>query len=316
MSQLIPVPGSKSKSSRILKGTTVYMPPEVLFPQDKTPNKATDVYSFGVLLWEIFSGCLAYHDFNGNQAELKETIRHGHRPDINAIKSQLLKTLISNCWRQNPNNRPTIEQCLYALKDIFIEQIIPVPIGQVFWRDVMCREFSNVSSETLLLKFFSFVDVLKCTYTKEDFKYMMYLLSGKSTTATIVQFGKFLGTFGPITNEKNDFNIIQRIINIRRRGFYHPNMNSPSDAALILSNRESGHYLLRPSSSSNAFTLSRNENNTIINVRIEWDCNKGTCKTAKLGELPLEIYEYVERLSEVLTLTTPIEFDDQHFIYE
>jgi serine/threonine protein kinase len=42
-----------------LQGTMSHMAPEVLL--NGHISKAADVYSFGITLWELFTGCHAYH---------------------------------------------------------------------------------------------------------------------------------------------------------------------------------------------------------------------------------------------------------------
>lgn len=48
-----------SRICAVLQGTLSHMSPEALLRGHI--SKAADVYSFGVTLWELFTGCHAYH---------------------------------------------------------------------------------------------------------------------------------------------------------------------------------------------------------------------------------------------------------------
>lgn len=97
-------------------GTAIYMAPEVIV-SDRYDTKV-DVYSFGIIMYEIITGTKAYSDIlskgNVTAFQLKTMILNGHRPVFDVPIKDDLKKLIEKCWSQNPNDRPTFAD-LYKL---------------------------------------------------------------------------------------------------------------------------------------------------------------------------------------------------------
>ena len=96
-----------------LAGTPAYIAPEV-FHSAVYDSKA-DIYSLGILLWEMWYGQQAF-------AELKVTtieaffkwVRKGYRPtDVKGCKKppSRWKAMMENCWHGNPEERPNADWC-------------------------------------------------------------------------------------------------------------------------------------------------------------------------------------------------------------
>ncbi|RIA89731.1 kinase-like domain-containing protein [Glomus cerebriforme] len=82
-----------------------YIAPEVL--NQKPYTKAADVYSFGIILWELTSCRMPFS--NERQDSLCLDIINGRRPDIVEGTPPALATLIQDCWKVKPEERPTME---------------------------------------------------------------------------------------------------------------------------------------------------------------------------------------------------------------
>lgn len=78
--------------------------PELLF--DSICSSKSDVWSFGVTLWEIFTyGKVPYEEFDSTT--IREIIRHHYNlPRPEDCPSQLYK-LMAKCWLTNPDDRPS-----------------------------------------------------------------------------------------------------------------------------------------------------------------------------------------------------------------
>ncbi|PKC62377.1 hypothetical protein RhiirA1_465214 [Rhizophagus irregularis] len=87
-------------------GVLPYMAPEILRGQDYT--KAADIYSFGIIMYEIISGLPPYHDLSHDR-NLALEICQGLRPRFNIKVPQLIVHLIKKCLDSNPLNRPIAE---------------------------------------------------------------------------------------------------------------------------------------------------------------------------------------------------------------
>ncbi|CAB5187999.1 unnamed protein product [Rhizophagus irregularis] len=88
-----------------LYGVLPYVAPEVLRGQKYT--RAADVYAFGFIIYEVFTGYPPYHDVP-HDLKLAKKICSGHRPPITSsdIPPRIMK-LISSCWDSRPEERPS-----------------------------------------------------------------------------------------------------------------------------------------------------------------------------------------------------------------
>lgn len=70
----------------------------------------SDVWSFGVLLWEIFSlGQLPYEDIN-TTSQLIRQLHSGFRMARPEFANNAISRIMLNCWRTEPSERPTFHQ--------------------------------------------------------------------------------------------------------------------------------------------------------------------------------------------------------------
>ncbi|UZO11059.1 uncharacterized protein OCT59_002633 [Rhizophagus irregularis] len=83
-----------------------YIDPQKLIDKNFSLNERSDVYSIGVLLWEISSGKRPFCDVSYD-CNLAKKISQGRREEI-----------VSECWNNKQNNRPTIKQVVEKLKEI------------------------------------------------------------------------------------------------------------------------------------------------------------------------------------------------------
>ncbi|XP_051565829.1 receptor-interacting serine/threonine-protein kinase 3-like isoform X2 [Myxocyprinus asiaticus] len=118
---------SLSKSVRgkdeVEGGTLSYMPPEALQSVNYKPNKASDIYSYGVLLWSIITGKEPYPNAPSHLVRFR--IPEGDRPDLTSIdcsKAEGLDDIVklmSACWTQEPNQRPSFRDCVRVTEKLF-----------------------------------------------------------------------------------------------------------------------------------------------------------------------------------------------------
>jgi serine/threonine protein kinase len=88
-------------------GVTPYIAPEILRGQSYT--KAADIYSFGIIMYEVISGLPPYHNISHDN-NLAIKICKGLRPRFNIKVPQLIVRLIKECLDANPLNRPKAEK--------------------------------------------------------------------------------------------------------------------------------------------------------------------------------------------------------------
>ncbi|GBB97802.1 hypothetical protein RclHR1_03070018 [Rhizophagus clarus] len=86
-------------------------------------NKKSDVYSIGVLLWEVSSGQPPFHG-TPYDVGLAISILQGLREIPIPETSENYIKIYTDCWNIEPDNRPTINQVIDELKAIIIKENI------------------------------------------------------------------------------------------------------------------------------------------------------------------------------------------------
>ncbi|VDP05444.1 unnamed protein product [Heligmosomoides polygyrus] len=76
----------------------------------------SDVWSFGILLYEIFTlGGLPYPTISNE--DLLPKLLDGYRNSKPGYCHDEIYDLMTRCWDKDPNERPNFTQCIHQLKD-------------------------------------------------------------------------------------------------------------------------------------------------------------------------------------------------------
>jgi serine/threonine protein kinase len=103
-------------------GTLPWMAPELF---DRKPNSsATDVYSLGIVLWEILTRKIPF-------AEVMPTVivgmaLSGKREELPEKCPEVFRLMITACWDANPKKRPTAEQVGNQF-DVVLKSVESIP---------------------------------------------------------------------------------------------------------------------------------------------------------------------------------------------
>ena len=111
----IAMTGSKSMTHGV--GTACWLSPEVI--RNAHFSKASDVYAFGIILWEVHTRQEIYDGLSAAQI-IAKVAHEGLRPSI--PRDCLWSKLMTQCWKQDPAQRPSFEVILNSLSKLHHKQ--------------------------------------------------------------------------------------------------------------------------------------------------------------------------------------------------
>jgi serine/threonine protein kinase len=267
------------------KGSPLYMAPEVL--QKKALNNKVDVYSFGLILWEVLSGKRAFQEHlkHNDLAIFTSAIcEKMERPAIPPEKGSkeegwnnvYVTNLIKRCWSDKPKDRPDFQEIYDELNVLITEGYIKDDWGRTFWlinfpdqdsvpweefiKILMCKKTVPLDDGTTFNKGLSM--------SKKDpdnskkalcLKLLLAQISGQKNSTfsrvTCENFGKVLAWFGPgIDNDPKaqHKNFLERVAYIARQPWFFGSIDKPD---LLLHDGNKPVYMIRLSNEPGYFTI-------------------------------------------------------------
>ncbi|CAG8557315.1 7169_t:CDS:2 [Diversispora eburnea] len=110
-----------SNSNSILGGMMAYTDPRYLRNTNYKRNKTSDIYSLGVLFWELSSGKPPFKEIQN--LDILRRVKSGDRETpINGTPVDYIK-IYSNAWSDAPEQRPNVEKVLDDLENIQLENV-------------------------------------------------------------------------------------------------------------------------------------------------------------------------------------------------
>eukprot|EP01023_Acetabularia_acetabulum_P024798 TRINITY_DN2386_c0_g2_i1.p1 TRINITY_DN2386_c0_g2~~TRINITY_DN2386_c0_g2_i1.p1 ORF type:complete len:684 (-),score=141.71 TRINITY_DN2386_c0_g2_i1:687-2738(-) len=114
------------------RGTLPWIAPEIIHTPDAV-NEKVDVYSFGIVLWELWTGLEPYAGLNYHTLYHKLSSNRSTRPAFpgedewegDNIEEPVsgYKQLIQDCWATNPSERLTFKEIIIKLEELLLQNI-------------------------------------------------------------------------------------------------------------------------------------------------------------------------------------------------
>ncbi|KAF0535458.1 kinase-like protein [Gigaspora margarita] len=126
---------SKITSASSCLGRPAYIEPKCCIDSNYKRNEKSDIYSLGVLFWELTSGIQPFHDLS-NIVIYAKIVANAREKEIPKTPINYVN-LYKKCWDTEPYNRPTLEEILEELETLteessvkFIKNKIKANTGQ------------------------------------------------------------------------------------------------------------------------------------------------------------------------------------------
>ncbi|KAG8652547.1 serine/threonine/tyrosine-protein kinase HT1 [Manihot esculenta] len=104
---------SQCGSAKGFTGTYRWMAPEMI--KEKHHTKKVDVYSFGIVLWELLTAMTPFDNMTPEQAAFAVCQKNA-RPPLPAGCPLAFSHLINRCWSSNPDKRPHFDEIVGILE--------------------------------------------------------------------------------------------------------------------------------------------------------------------------------------------------------
>lgn len=114
-------------SSKSVAGTPEWMAPEFL--RGEPSNEKSDVFSFGVILWELVTMKQPWAELGPAQV-VGAVAFQNRKLTIPQTTSPMLASLIESCWADDPNERPSFASIVETLKKLLKSPLQLMQMGK------------------------------------------------------------------------------------------------------------------------------------------------------------------------------------------
>src|SRR5581483_4416971 len=111
--------------------TYAYLDPKCFIDNDSKRDEKSDIFSLGIILWEISSRKYPCGEFK-DTFDIRIYRLNGGRHDVVPGTPEEYKNSYTECWDNDSKKRPNSEQCYHRLKNIMgsLDQLPKCDINQ------------------------------------------------------------------------------------------------------------------------------------------------------------------------------------------
>jgi serine/threonine protein kinase len=259
-------------------GNLLHKAPELL--RDDPFDEHADVYSFGILAWEVLNGgdwdsCVTEAERNAAgsnlsvlEASFKRAVLAGRRPHRLASIPAPVYDLLGECWHTDSARRPLFPQLLPRIADAKLEATLGLDArGVAFWRAAFGSD-DLVQWPTFASRLYAAlrIDLSASTNAAAELAYIdehvRALVDPEDTQqARAENFGRLLRAFGPMpkctpSNPSTGRRWLDDMCRVIEQPWFYGNL-SAEDAIRALRGQAIGTFLVRFSSDETIpFTVS------------------------------------------------------------
>eukprot|EP00051_Salpingoeca_urceolata_P013736 m.173878 g.173878 ORF g.173878 m.173878 type:complete len:2021 (-) comp17880_c1_seq2:53-6115(-) len=137
---LLPPPGA-NRHARATPRRAGYLAPELIRAsgQDALYQPASDVYAYGMVLYEVLTLTKPFEDKDSNVEAIFTAVLAGKKPSMDVLDAACVRScmqeLLLSCWNSDPCMRPTFADVLDRLgapEFVYLRHTLATPKGQSF----------------------------------------------------------------------------------------------------------------------------------------------------------------------------------------
>mmetsp|Transcript_28888 Transcript_28888/g.32092 ORF Transcript_28888/g.32092 Transcript_28888/m.32092 type:complete len:560 (+) Transcript_28888:25-1704(+) len=238
------------------KGNVLYMAPEVM--QMKQFNEKADIYSYGLIFWEILTAELWDPPSKYATADTyKKFICELHkRPEILDDIPEQLVPLLNKCWHKDAERRPEFTRVVADLNAFLVDSSLDNPYARRFWKKYFMNTDTAEYDEKIEWSYFSRLLRSKLGVTRETLQGLRAIMcwqwenkepqKNKANCITIERVNLTTNLFGPFFRKEN-ISVLREMNKWYRKKWFHGDIGYDTAHARLLY-RDSGFYLIRLSS--------------------------------------------------------------------
>lgn len=171
------------------KGSSAWMAPEVFKGNDY--SEKCDIFSWAIILWQCLSRRQPFNKYENEYAIQWSKVVLGKKPPMLNNCPSKIKDLLTNCWNQDPEIRPSMNEIVPLMEELFSHcsaaslqplNLVPTRKSALFELALLKCPFSSSSDvkegKVIISNFSSYVSILfnKFWYKSINITYLVFVL--------------------------------------------------------------------------------------------------------------------------------------------